>query len=200
MKEFNISYADAASEFDNATEQKTFPILTAVNCLKLRLPGGKNFKNLRWARELNRAAGSDESSEYLSCCRSKMILGKSLANKLSPGINERVEAYVNNLKEYDITYKPSGYLYHFAVKDDLESIRREGLVSEKFEKGEVFMTDDPVELGWFPTFKVRKIKRDAVICLLKIDAVGASSGHRMKYYKKNEIVTDHIPPEYIEWD
>ena len=200
MKELYIKYADAAGEWDNITEKKMSPVATAVNCIKLRLPGGNYFKALRWAKKLNRAERSDESSDDLFWCRARMFLGKRLTQKLSPDLMERAEAHVDDLAEYDITYKPSGCLYHFTLKENLESIAREGLVAEKFEKGAVFMTDDPVEYGWFPTYKVRKLGRDAVICLLKIDSVRASSAHRMTYYKKNVVVTDHIPPEHIEWD
>ena len=206
MKRIVLTYTGA--EVRPAENRETF-FAAARSFIAARLPGGYYPRRIASARRLNGAARSKGSRAYLRCCILSAVLGNRLTCALFGKTKRTADGYADALPGYGIPYR-GRYLYHFAEEGALESIRAHGLVPGSVRektagkntagKKYVYLTDDPVIMGWFPAWKTEWLKRDTVFCLLKIDARSAAKKHRLIYSRANEIVADGIGPEDIIWD
>ena len=164
-----MTYAEAQAVLHPSGDKETF-FDKISKMVETRLPGGTYCKRIKTARSINRAARSKESRLYLRCCILNAVLGNKLTDAIFGKLKRKANEYAYDLIRYDIPYCRGGFLYHFADERTLDSIRIHGLKPGIFGKRYVFMTDDPERLSWFPAWKTERLKRDAVICLLKIDA------------------------------
>ncbi len=157
------------------------PALTFIKC---RLPGGKFYDNI--AHDISQKRYFRLMNDIF-----KFAVGERIVLSFCP------QTGVERLG----IYSKGDTLYHFTPKKNIESIRRQGILSPK---GTVFLTDDINHLydtgflGW----KAGKFGIDvSEFTALKIDA--AALRRRRKIYNVNnehEFVTEKVEPEYIMFD
>ncbi|MBR6917822.1 MAG: hypothetical protein IKN38_06520 [Clostridia bacterium] len=155
-------------------------------------PYSVEIKNAAFLRKKVKGA---ESGIYHGYSIAKYFLGSSLAKKLYPDSDEAIAALYDKAKDGKVEYRRCSRLYHFTTVECLGSIIRSGLRAGR--EGKVFLSDT-IDLKGFLRWKTLAENKDSEFCVLKIDARRLAKKHKLRYYRKNEIVTDHVEPEYIE--
>lgn len=197
MIKYEVKYAEAQAKLDPEAKEPFFRALGKK--IKTRLPNGMHLRHIKKVRWINKAARSHESRAYFRYSILNAVLGDRLTKVLFANLKRTAIEYSRDMTKDKILYRV-GYLYHFADEDTLESIRTQGLLPDLAGRKHVFLTDDPESMSWFPVWKTGQLKKDSVICLLKIDAESVAKKHELYYYRTCEIITDRIEPEDIIWD
>ena len=191
----SVRYEDALREMSGEAEKKKRkPVEIAAALVSTRSSKGKYTRELKEAARIRKAKKTPASRRHFRCCLSKYLLGKNITGKLFRKLSAESEKFRHDLIDHDIEFRADCPLYHFALAEDVDKIKKQGLIpADKY----VFLTHDPEMIPWFPAFKSVQLGRDVTLYLLKIDAAAAAKKHRFLYYRTNEIVTDRIEPEYI---
>ena len=132
------------------------------------------------------------------------------AYRVKPNSQTRA-AFVGSLLEYLIGYKTTerlwsiiagkaflyegdANLYHWTAAENIESIRKNGLVCGK---GVVYITDDPEYIARSGYFKWKQLHHKLDFVLVEIDVKALN--HKIFYsHKKHELIVDKVPAECIK--
>ena len=161
-----------------------------------RSKNGDSHINLKDAITICKSIHNVDSKRYLLARRIKYYLGDSLSNLLFPSIAyfDYSDALNEELQFRNIEYHGFSALYHITPVENYENIIKEGILPGK---DKVFMTNLISYSNPFVFWKTLQLKQTTEYCIFKIDQKRLAERHKLYYYRINEIITDHVEPEYI---
>ena len=165
-----------------------------------RIPGGVLAIELREAARIHRKLKTAESRTFLRLSVLRYWLGSRLTNRRYADDKEANDRFARGLYLLKVEYTPRRYLYHYAPKEVVPSILKEGLLASRTEdrrNGLVFMTYAPKSMGAYMRWKASILKRDIEFVPILIDAKRLAQKHKLYYYREGEVVTDHVEPEFL---
>ena len=143
---------------------------------------------------LHKKLKSAESKQCLKCSLSKWFFGNSLTKRFFHNSDAMISSLFDSIHNKNIEYRKISYLYHFTPTDNLDSIMKYGI--KKCENYFVFLSNTRDLIG-FLRWKTLMNNKTTEFCMFRIDAKQLSKNHKLYFYRKNEIVTDYVEPEFI---
>lgn len=143
---------------------------------------------------LHKKLKSAKSKQCLKCSLSKWFFGNSLTKRVFHNSDAMISSLFDNIQNGNIEYRKISYLYHFTSIENLDSIMEYGI--KKIEKDFVFLSNTK-EFAGFLRWKTLMNNKTTKFCMLRIDAKQLSKNHKLYFYRKNEIITDYVEPEFI---
>ena len=196
MKSVSVKYSKEQNK-------KASPCKRIAEIFTSRMPGGRYVVGIKESVRIDRKLKTKESRAVVRHFILNYLFGNTITDRVFKKEKEVCDRFFIDLHSFKVEYTPRDYLYHYVPCESVGRIAEQGLVATRSGKerdGLVFMTYAPQLLTRYLHWKTDELGRDVDFALLRIDAKRLSDARKLYYYREFEVVTDHVEPEYIEFE